>query len=93
MKANELMVGDWVIHPYYKHPSKIVYFNGSRELIRLNGFRTSVSRFMYRYNVISLLPSPRSERVAQRAGCGDYTIADRVGNRNYSLFIINYSLK
>ena len=30
MKANELMVGDWVIHPYYKHPSKIVYFNGSR---------------------------------------------------------------
>jgi hypothetical protein len=30
MKANELMIGDWVIHPYYKHPSKIVYFNGSR---------------------------------------------------------------
>ena len=30
MEANELMIGDWVIHPYYKHPSKIVYFNGSR---------------------------------------------------------------
>jgi hypothetical protein len=30
MKANELMIGDWVLHPYYKHPSKIVYFNGSR---------------------------------------------------------------
>ena len=30
MEAKDLMIGDWVIHPYYKHPSKIVYFNGSR---------------------------------------------------------------
>ena len=28
-----------------------------------------------------------SEGQSPKGGCGDYTIADRVGNRNYSLFI------
>ena len=30
MEIEDLMIGDWVIHPYYKRPAKIVYFNGSR---------------------------------------------------------------